>query len=344
MWTVLHSVFRVAAVALGAAFVAMALLMYPGEEGRIQSVLEDIWNRLYKHQGVALSRHTVFMRETAKATSRGFDRLLGHELFSRRAFGVSICYSAASVGLVTLALNVSGGSDEVAVISGVCLLIFLLLGTLPALYPSFRYQSTWFYSVVGVLFFLLSYLLYTSDAGLEPLRISVALQVGLISALVILASFGSDILFIALTRRTLRWVAQMDQFPQIVAVILLNCLLAAGLLAVPIAWSLHRVVDSIFSGAQATQFVVPFFWDVFFVSASNAIDAIAASIFLLLAALMLIHRLFWPLLNRTLFRIKDVGIKGRRVFLVSVGLALLIAARELPDWFKEIIKALTGGA
>jgi hypothetical protein len=343
MWAYLHPLLRWATAGLGVAFIVMAFFLYPDEEGKIQSTFEDIWNRLRRQQDIALSRHAAFMVEMARTTSLAFDRLLGFRLLSQRAFGVSICYSAASVGLVGLAANLEEPQTLASIVTmGAICASFLLIGSLPALCPSFRFKRIWFYSVIGVPFFLLSGSLVL-DSGLGPLRPSTALKVGFTVGVIMLASFSSDVLFIALTRRALRWAGQMDQFLKIAAVVFLNCLLAACLLVAPLAWSIKGMEDYFFEFEAPSRLTVPFFFDVLVVSASNAIDALAASLFLLLAALMLIHRFFWPLLNRTLFRVQDLGIKGRRLLLASVGLALLIATRELPDWFKEIVKAFSGG-
>jgi len=347
MWTFLHSLSRVTASVLGVAFIAMASLLYPGEEGKIQSVLEDTWRRLYKQQGVALSLHTAFMQEVAKASSQGFDRLLGHELLSPLSFSVSVCYSIASVGLfgIVVCLANLDVTNSAFLVSAVLFPSFLFLGTVPALFPNSRPSWTWFCTIVGVAVLLFTLLLlHLADINHQPEWHPVALLTR-VTVPAVLVSLGSDVLFIALTRRSLRWAAQMNQFLRILAVIVVNCLLAACLFGLPLAWSLEEMpwaaMDLVLPGVPDSS--MQFLEAIIVVSASNAIDALAASVFLLFAALLLVHRLFWPLLNRTLFRFKDLGTKGRRALLVAVGLALLTAA-GLADWLKEIVKAFGVGA
>jgi hypothetical protein len=51
---------------------------------------------------------------------------------------------------------------------------------------------------------------------------------------------------------------------------------------------------------------------------SNMFDIVLALLFVLLAVMLLIHRLLWPLLTRTLFRMQDIGTKGRRAILATI--------------------------
>jgi hypothetical protein len=50
------------------------------------------------------------------------------------------------------------------------------------------------------------------------------------------------------------------------------------------------------------------------VSSGNLFDALLALLFETLALTLLVHRVFWPLLSRILFRIQDIGTNGRRTF------------------------------
>ncbi len=58
-------------------------------------------------------------------------------------------------------------------------------------------------------------------------------------------------------------------------------------------------------------------------ASSNMIDALAASIFVLVAVSLLAHRLLWPLIQRPLYALQAAGFIGRRKLLFSVGGLLL---------------------
>ena len=80
------------------------------------------------------------------------------------------------------------------------------------------------------------------------------------------------------------------------------------------------------------------------IAVSNIVDAAIALFYVLLALLLLIHRAVWPLLSRTLFRITDIGTKGRRAILTTVGLALLAAGvtGKVPELLQKLIEKLAG--
>jgi hypothetical protein len=78
---------------------------------------------------------------------------------------------------------------------------------------------------------------------------------------------------------------------------------------------------------------------------ANFFDALLAFLFVFLAIMLLIHRLLWPILTRTLFRMTDIGTKGRRAILTAVGVALLSASvfgGEFPELLKDLVKVFGG--
>jgi hypothetical protein len=148
-------------------------------------------------------------------------------------------------------------------------------------------------------------------------------------------SYACDLLFIAATRWLLRWSSSMRHFAEIVGVILLNMLLAAVLTIVP--YRLYQLSLDFFwtPDSSGLVFAAPFGdWKsslgrvlaYFFslVTAANIIDGMVASAFMLLALSMLAHRLFWPLINRPLYALRERGV--RRGVFALVGLALLAYA------------------
>ncbi len=77
---------------------------------------------------------------------------------------------------------------------------------------------------------------------------------------------------------------------------------------------------------------------------SNFFDVAIALLFVLLAFVLLVHRLAWPLLTRTLFKMADIGTKGRRAILTTVGLALLAAgiSGNVPELVQKLIEKFGG--
>jgi hypothetical protein len=338
MWQVIHFSLRVLAVIAGLFCLLTASLAYPGEEGQMQTIFEDLWTKIDDRQKAALSLHTGFMQQVAKLLSRGFDLLFGQSLFSVRCLGVSISYSIASTPLALILFTlfappfdkqISFSSEDLSVLTifGCISIGYLFIGTIPVLFPNFRFIKTW------LLFILASAcVLWVLGFARPALSLSQMLtNLASEGLLAIGAGFGSDVLFIAATRKYLRWAGEMKQSYKIVSLVFLDCIFGVGLVIGPFIWALgtdlgemsRAFLAGVAGGSSAPE---PFFHPadvVMYISASNAIDFLVASVFVLLAVLLLVHRVLWPLLNRSIFRFQEVGIKGRRAILVSVGLLLL---------------------
>jgi hypothetical protein len=166
----------------------------------------------------------------------------------------------------------------------------------------------------------------------QPVRFVLAgqtamLQLGLFVLLFV--GFGVDMVFVAVTRALIRWAAEMRRSLKVAAVVMLNLLLAVTLT------SLLWVPDPVPIQIAMLRFVC----------FTNIFDAILALFFVFLALFLLIHRALWPLLSRTLFRMQDIGTKGRRAILTAVGIALLGSAafgEKFPELLNEIVKAFGG--
>src|SRR5882724_2234547 len=103
MWHLLHLIAAPVEFLLGAFCLATAILLYPGEDGKIQSKLEDFWVHVDDTQHRALSRATRFMTAIARFETRVLDSVFGSKLISWRSIGVSVCFSlSVTVVLVLL--------------------------------------------------------------------------------------------------------------------------------------------------------------------------------------------------------------------------------------------------
>ena len=350
MWLALGILLRTAIAIAGIFCLLTAVLSYPGEEGRMQSVLEELWTRIDDRQTSVLSLHAAFMQQVAKSTARGLDLLFGHGLFTLRCLGASVCFSISSVALVFLCMLLYPGnwhnldkSDLLTLAILGCLgPLYLALGTIHLWFRGFRFTKTWLFLVLasacvlwGIGFSAPSLdfwhkLIYVATRGVPSIG----------------ACFLCDALFIAATRASLRWAGEMRSSWKIAVLVLLNLLLAAGLVLAPFYWAFETSLGSALDGMMtpgptptdsATDIVMS-------ASASNAIDVLAASAFVLLALALLVHRAIWPLLNRSIFRLQEIGTKSRRTILISLGLTLLAAGtgENTWHWVKKIAEMLTG--
>src|ERR1700722_138640 len=313
---------------LGLFCVLTAIVLYPNEEGKIQSKFEDFWVKADDYQRLALSRHAAFMTQVAELESAFLDRVFGPKLFSVRSIVVS-CWSS-TVSFV-LAGSVLRSVTHMAIAFPNPFLVGLLIGlslasTACIFLPNHRlarniclFIAAAFIEYVGVWFVRL-----TPKTGLETWIITyLALFIG---------GFCCDVMFIAATRRLVPWAGEMTRSLTIVGILTCNLLLAVALVAPGLAWQLASIA-SLFVGSRWWFVIVV----TMTVGLSNLFDFLFASLFAVLAAVLLIHRALWPLLTRTLFRMQGIGTKGRRAILVLIGFTLMGASRtKFPELSKKL--------
>lgn len=332
MWHAFHLVARTVEALVGLFCIVTAIMLYPNEEGKLQSTFEDFWIRVDDYQRLALSKHAAFMTQVANFETRLLDRVFGTRLFSWRAIGVSLASSILAVAGIFFYVSVFemlGPYTPPLFFSAFTFLFAMLV-----LVPSVCVRSKRIVGTIVVCVFLL-----LAAIPLELLSetyrdimdsSSGVIDFELIFPMIPVIGFICDVLFIATTRRLLRWAQESTSSVEVVLIVLFNLVLAVALMAPLVFW--HSLVK-----LPAIAIV-----DAALVAVSNVFDVILALMFVVLALTLLTHRALWPLLNRTLFRLQDVGTKGRRAILVTVGFALMGAGLtgKVPELVKEIVEKL----
>lgn len=154
----------------------------------------------------------------------------------------------------------------------------------------------------------------------------------------LLGGLVCDLVFIALTRQTLRWCEHMERFSAAVFVILLNFALAAIFLFLPALPIYAHWYDP--SGPGAYEKALWLNQVAVFVAVNTA-AALAESLFVLLALLAIAHRIFWPVLSRATYAVQGAGIVRRRRLMASLGVLFMAhAGIGLPETIKKIIVTL----
>lgn len=320
-----------------------ALFLYEPEQGKIENRLEEWWVRLDDQRDAAVSRHTAFMREVARLVGQGFDRLFGHQLFSVQAFGVSSALSMATYWAAQILLlplgRLVGESVATLVVDGVEIFLVFTGCIVCGIMPSLRRSRT--VRLIAFLPMLLTVLyLGISDVAMSSQSVNrlsndlvnLRSDVG-VPLMATVASFACDLLFIAATRRLLRWSAGLRRFSEIAAVILLNSLIGVLFILGPYLIGNSMSGNSIFTLVLGDMFGM--------LSALNVVDGLVASVFIFLAVSMLAHRLFWPLINRPLYALRERGV--RRAVFATVGVALLAyAGLDVPELVKQLIEKGAG--
>jgi hypothetical protein len=337
MWHLLHLIARPIEALFGVFCVLSAIVLYPNEEGKIQSKFEDFWVRLDDFQNLTLTRHAAFTTGVAKLETRFLDRVFGNRLTSIRALGVSFCFSLGTIALLAMLVShfvirvryPEANSTGAFIISLGYLMCALIVGAACIWIQNHNLLRNSI--VIAALIFLLLWMA-TFRVGAPGVTGEISVRI----LLLVLGGFGCDVIFITLTRQLLRWAGEMTSSLKVLATVIVNFFLAV-LFVSPLLVEVN--IKPI--GDLRDQILIT----ISMIAVSNIVDAAIALIYALLAVLLLIHRLFWPLLTRTLFRMADIGTKGRRAILTAVGLALSSASvfgGKFPDLLKDLMKIFGG--
>jgi hypothetical protein len=339
MWHLIHSIAVLLGLLLGVFCILTAIILYPDEEGKIQSKFEDFWISVDDYKNLALSRHATFMTQVAKLESGFLDLVFGKKVLSKRAIAFSFAFSIASLAatsvlgvflsssLITAELdsflgNLFGGSLLLGI------LLFVGLGFFHGL--SFLWKREVFnlgVALIGLAAIALSIFYLGMDSEYNG-RLIVPPSL-LEFTFVALGGLICDIAFIAITRTLIRWAGEMTNSLRVLGVVFVNLLVGLVLIC-PLP---------LFHSYTGSEMGAPKF--LFSVGVTNLLDSALTFLFVFLALILLIHRAIWPLLTRTLFRMADMGTKARRGILMTVGLAVLgWAGVQLPGLAKDLLKAL----
>jgi hypothetical protein len=275
---------RCMAGCLGVILIYSALFLYKDEEDKLENRIEQWWQRIRNLHAHAISRETAFLKVVAEITSKGFTKLFGKRLFGLKAVSASICYSqAATLLFFTFALGRVGESEviQVRLVSGILCLVFLLFGSLGPFIHRRSPKLFWLAFVLMLtigwpLLLLLRQWLYFSISVAEIIPFAVA----------------CDFLFIVLTRLMLAHAAQSNSFLKIATLGIGNAFLAAVLVVVPI-YSWAWLYDH--------HLFAPIVLPLALLGFSNSLDGLVSLSWFLIAIVMLLHRLFWPLIERPLY-------------------------------------------
>jgi hypothetical protein len=309
---------------LGVVLICAGLFLYEDEEGKFQNKVEEWWIKLSDRQKASRSKVAAFMQEVARLTGKGFDRLFGPRLFSLRVIPVSIYLSLASCFLLILLIFPRIKNPGAATRQGAffILVFFLGLSLVPALFNNKRVLRLWWAIIPGTLLSISGFIVFVfKTRGPRSAFLGISLV-----ALIFVSSLFCDLTYIALTRYILRRISGIDRIPEILVMIFLNLLA----LAIPLLGPIYLGIALVKYAPQAGAMVL---FSVMF----NSIDFLAGFAALLLALLLLLHRIFWPAIQRPLYAIYRFAPIKEKKWLFRTGVALLV----FPNHFTiEVLRAI----
>lgn len=326
---------RILAIACGAILIYASIFLYEDEEGKIQNKLEDLWLKISNARKYALSKHTAFMQMIAKLMTIGFDRIFGSRLFSLQSIGVSICYAMVFLNLTLLIISRNDTYDSLS-----SLLFSLILGTIPVLIRDKFWLRVWFmlFVFLSLTSFILPMLYYSiaafylhhTDAAL--ILLVIIISIGLSAALFTL--------FIGIMRKSLNRISTSESVLKISLAALFNGI-PFLILYVLFKLMLHNIASyserrlfADFNTSLSTFLMIAVFCGWFV----NGVFVMTAIIFVSLSLLMVLHRLFWPFLDRPIYSLQKLGIAKRSKLLGSMGAMLIMAALGGVTWLDKVIE------
>jgi hypothetical protein len=329
--SIMHPILEILRWSLCVLILYAAVFVREDEEGAVQNRLEDWWLRLMYKRDAEISRAARFIQGVARLTNGGFDSVLGKRLWSLQAVGVSICFSLSSAFLTVLVMaHIPRFARSVPTLRLLPLVIFLFgLGLLPFLAGRIWAFIVWTLAILKVLFASSGFIWFAVHTfGYAPVVRGVA-----VLSMMLVISFGFDVLYISITRWMLRRMFQLRRLHELLEFMVLDVVLAAALVYGPMELTKLMAVKSLLAGMILGSAVVVMF---------NFGDFIACSVFFIVMLTVLAHRLMWPILERPLYALHRYGVISNKTLLWSVGAALLVGPRGFSDLAKYAVQHLSG--
>jgi hypothetical protein len=335
IWWLAVLALKISAVAGALACFYAALLLYPDEQGRIQNKLEDWWIGLADAQQAALSRAAFFMRSVATFATKTLDLVFGDRAISFQSLTVSFFGVVAIVSF--LGLVGQGMEPTYLGLTFVCgFLVFLCR----------RYYFVRVAATVLLIVFVAvgAHSLVSEPSSDQPDVGSFFLETLLILLPACLATV-SNVIVLVFTRYFLRRCLQATNGFECISLLVITFCLGGLLFGIPL-YFMHQNSIGLATMPHDLAGLVDFgfallglalFGGLLF---CNVLSGAFVLVLFLIALLLSLHRLLWPLANRILYAIAPS--KVRKGLLVAAGSTLMGMAfgNGLPEVMKGIVHSL----
>lgn len=315
---------QIASAALGILLVSWSVFLYEAEERVIDETLAAWWIEIDDLAQTAVKRNLATLRIAARAVSGWLSGVFGERLISVRAVSASLTLSVASLFLVAFVASflemLTERSNVATDLLGVLLAALLSAGLFYiAVAPG---RSTLRVAVAtGIVLFLCFFgVLGRYLVGWSGFEISTIPIAAMLAVL-------SDFVVVTLTRRVAARIATTGSVGFAVVATCLNGAAGALLIIGPLA---------VLSKARSLSA----FWFVFAVvmaGASNVFAAVIAFVLAIMFASLVLHRVFWPIIQRPLYALWRFKLLQNRKMLFYAGVALLTV--PLPR-ITQVVKAV----
>lgn len=338
--------FRLVLGLLGCIVLYVGVFFREDEDGRLQSLLESLWIRIDDIQRQTISRHISFFNTVAHVLVSKFDAIFGPALLSPQSITVSVCYGLASDALLYILIiyqrRFVGFADPLVA----TFFSYLILGSTLSLYQSRIIRLIWFLLFLSVLWWVTigpdistSYSLYSEGYPANVVFFPLEQLIRRIAGLVLFTSS------VVLIRFCLQQIEHAKSFWRIGIIALINSI-PLTIQFVLMTSAASRLVGFVVRGLThlmpqlasiKDSLLATYSLGMFFAAGMNLPLIVADIAFLLLAVILLLHRVSWSFVNRPVYALQRAGIAGRSKFLRGLGVSLIGLAAIPSSWFERLL-------
>lgn len=311
---------------VGAMAFYLSLFLKESQEGSLQNRIEGWWIAVDDRQKYTRNRATALFNKVGETVTHAFDRILGPKLVSVQMIGVSSSYALAGFFLTAGSLFAaflyllralpsqpanlpSNIGASLSLLSAFCLavgLVLFIIAALPSVLPS-RFSRI--LSLIPALIYTLG-LVQLMRRHL-PYRQNLALLAALLISTLI------DIGLLILVRQSVRWISEEVHLLKVGLVVLAQIATVVLIVWAPIEMS----------GYLAVKYGWKLFPELLIaIGVFNVFTGIAASAFMLTLLAVLLHRVFWPVIEKVFYPIARYKIMRNHKAMAALGAACWAAA------------------
>lgn len=341
MLAVLKLTFRIAMIFGGGLLVYAVVTMFPDEEGKLQNRIENLWVAIDDMQQSAVGRATALFNRIASYVTRIYNRILGVRLISVQMVGVSSASSLAgfflgtayvSFALLSLLMSkhvtINPKFNPALLLIGVLSLVLGCFALVFAVLPSLIRNR------FGRALSLLPLVLFMCGMSMPIIRAHVALNPTQLTVLAgLFIGIASDILVLAAVRFSVRLISASTRLREIVIAVIIQ--VVALLLLAVVPFELTTALLAANQDSLVAKFLLS---SLMF----NLFTVLGVAAFLALLAVVLLHRIFWPLLGRVVYsaaRFKPLQNNRKTFALIGIVCAMyglgVLSWQGLIVWFAK---------
>jgi hypothetical protein len=317
---------------IGLLLLYVALFLTETDEGLVQNRLEELWINVDDLSRRSLSREAALLQQVSELLKDGLDRLFGEGLFTWKAAATSTGLSAATILLYIYVSPLSKLNHSLPIFYAS--IVFAGLAFAPG---RFRYL-TFLWIPLPVLHELIPMAIFITrrDGFMEFIRWSGVWDYRnlLIPAILNMGGVASDILFLSASRWFLRKAARLESAWKLLGMISLNACLGTVLVSPLLLLSVASHVDT----ARLADLVA----SVALIGASNITAAVISGSFLLLLSVVLVHRVFWPVISKPIYAMQRRNLVKEPRLLGGISVTCLLFAWPHNPLINVIAKIVHG--